>query len=131
MPLIRFFEILEDLIRKGGELQGILCEGTIDCVVDRINNEHGVYAKAAWALYMSRLNPFFDGHKRTCFTVAAIILRMNGHWIGRDEQDEFFEALHKISDINIECDVERIENWLKTKSAKWWKQYQRPLSDFE
>lgn len=122
--------IHEDLIRKGGEIQGILCEGTIDYVVDKINNESGVYTKAAWALYMSRLNPFLDGHKRTSFTVAAIILRMNGHWIGKSEQDEFFEVLHKISDINVECDIKKIEIWLKNKSTKWWKLKQRPLTDY-
>jgi prophage maintenance system killer protein len=76
------------------------------------------------------LNPFVDGNKRTCFTIALMIMRMNGHWIGTGEQEEFFEVLHRISDANIDCDVERIERWLKNKSAKWWKLKQRPLTDY-
>ena len=123
-------EIHDDLIRKGGKAHGMIYEGTVDYIVERINNGGGVYTKASWALYMSRLNPFVDGNKRTCFSLALTILRMNGHWIGIHEQEEFFEALHKISDANIDCDVERIECWLKKKSAKWWKLNQRPLTDY-
>jgi hypothetical protein len=47
-------EIHEDLIMRGGKAQGILCDGTLDYIIDKIETENGVYAKAAWALYMSR-----------------------------------------------------------------------------
>ena len=40
----------EDLIRTGGQIHGILYEGTIDYIVGEINFVPGVYAKAAWAL---------------------------------------------------------------------------------
>jgi prophage maintenance system killer protein len=98
--------------------------------VESINIQSGVYAKASWALYMSRLNSFFDGHKRTCFTLAAIILKVNGHWLGRSDEDELFDVLHKISDATIKCDVSRIERWLKRKSCKWWKTEQKPITDY-
>jgi death-on-curing protein len=122
--------IHDDLIRKGGKARGIICEGTIDFIVDKINYDCGIYMKASWALYMSRLNPFVDGNKRTSFVLALMILRMNGHWVGIHEQEEFFEVLHKISDANVDCDVDRIGGWLRNKSAKWWKLNQRPLTDY-
>lgn len=123
-------KIHDDLIKKGGKARGTICEGTIDYVVGNINDDGGVYTKAAWALYMSRLNPFVDGNKRTCFTLAAIILRINGHWLGKGDQEEIFQVLHKISDANVDCDIQRIEEWLKTRSVKWWKLKQRPLTDY-
>jgi peptidyl-tRNA hydrolase len=52
-------EIHEDLIMRSGKAQGILCDGTIDYIIDKIEKENGVYARAAWALYMSRHHPFF------------------------------------------------------------------------
>lgn len=114
-------EIHEDLIMRGGKAQGILCDGTLDYIIDKIEMENGVYAKAAWALYMSRQHPFFDGNKRTAFMVAHIILRMHGYYLGRHDEDEVFEILHKISDAKIDCDIGLIEQWLKKKSHDWWK----------
>jgi hypothetical protein len=46
--------IHEDLIRTGGQVDGVLCEGTIDHIIEQMNSTPGVYAKAAWAIYMSR-----------------------------------------------------------------------------
>lgn len=40
-------EIHEDLIMRGGHVHGILCEGTLDYILDKIETESGVYAKAA------------------------------------------------------------------------------------
>lgn len=120
----------EDLINTGGQLHGILCEGTIDYILDELNSHPGVYSKAAWALFMSRQHPFFDGNKRTSFVLAATILRMNSHYLGRQDEDEIYEALHKISDAEIDCDIERIEKWLKKKSRIWFKARQRSVYDY-
>jgi len=120
----------EDLIRTGGQVQGILCEGTIDYIVEKINSVPGVYAKSAWALYMSRQHPFFDGNKRISFVLAATILRMNSHYLGRRDEDEIFEALHKISDAETDCDIGSIEQWLKKKSKIWFKARQRSIYDY-
>jgi prophage maintenance system killer protein len=120
----------EDLIRTGGQIHGVLCEGTIDYFVDEINSVPGVYAKAARALYMSRQHPFFDGNKRTSFVLAATILKMSGHYLGRKDEDEIIDALQKISDTEKECDIRFIEVWLKRKSKIWFKARQRTISDY-
>jgi death-on-curing protein len=123
-------EIHEDLILRGGRVHGTLCDGTLDYIIDKIEMEKGVYKKAAWALFMSRQHPFFDGNKRTAFMVAHTILRMHGYYLGRHDEDEIFEILHKISDAKIDCDIRLIERWLKKKSHGWWKAAQRSLSDY-
>jgi len=120
----------EDLIRTGGQAFGVLCEGTIDYIVAQINATPGVYAKAAWALYMSRQHPFFDGNKRTSFVLAATILRMNSHYLGRQDEDEIFYYLHRISDAEMKCDIDQIERWLKKKSKTWFKARQRSIYDY-
>ncbi len=120
----------QDLIRTGGQVHGVLCEGTLDYVVDEINSVPGVYAKAARSLVMSRYHPFFDGNKRTSFVLAETILRMNGHYLGRRDEDEIIDALQKISDAERECDTERIEAWLKKKSKTWFKARQRSIYDY-
>lgn len=120
----------EDLIRTGGRVHGILCEGTLDYIIEEINSVPGVYAKAAWALYMSRYHPFFDGNKRTSFVLAATILKMSGHYLGRRDEDEIIDALQKISDAETECEKERIEAWLKKKSKTWFKARQRSIYDY-
>ncbi|MBC7079585.1 MAG: Fic family protein [Methanothrix sp.] len=66
----------EYLIRRGGEVGRIRDEGTVDYVFGKINGADDVFEKAAWALYMSRLHPFYDGNKRTAFVIAAMILRI-------------------------------------------------------
>lgn len=120
----------EDLIRTGGQVHGILCEGTVDYIVEEINFVPGVYAKAAWALYMSRHHPFYDGNKRTAFVLAATILKMSGHYLGRKDEDEIIDALQRISDTEKECEIDRIEEWLKKKSKTWFKARQRNIFDY-
>lgn len=122
--------IHEDLIKIGGQIDGVLCEGTLDCIIERINTTPGVYAKSAWALFMSRYHPFFDGNKRTSFALAATILKMNGHYLGRSDEDDIFEVLHLVSNTEIDCDLERIELWLKRKSKIWFKARQRNIQDY-
>ena len=41
------------LTKKFLNCHTLSAECGIDYVVEKINNEHGVYTKAAWALYMS------------------------------------------------------------------------------
>ena len=120
----------EDLIRTGGQVHGVLCDGTLDYMLTEINFVPGVYAKAARALYMSRYHPFFDGNKRTSFVLAATILRLSGHYLGRKDEDEIIDALQRISDTERECDIEKIETWLKKKSKTWFKARQRSIYDY-
>lgn len=120
--------IHDDLIRREGGTQGILYDATIDCIVDRINHEQGVFKKATWALCIAKYHPFYDGQKRTAFTLAAIILRSYGYYLGRSDEEEIFNVLIKIA--AYECTPRQIETWLKKKSRKWWAVKQRPLYDY-
>jgi death-on-curing protein len=120
----------ENLIRTGGQVHGILCEGTVDYIVEEINFVPVVYAKAAWALYVSRHHPFVDDNKRTAFVLAATILKMSGHYLRRKDEDEIIDALQRISDTEKECEVDRIEEWLNKKSKTWFKARQRNIFDY-
>jgi prophage maintenance system killer protein len=71
-------EIHETIMERYGGLPGILCQGTIDYLVARINDEPDCFKKAAIALHLIALHPFHDGQKRTGFQVADNILRSNG-----------------------------------------------------
>lgn len=115
--------IHEDLIQFGGKAHGILYEATIDYILSKIEAARGVFEKAAWALYMSRQHPFIDGNKRTSFALAATILNINGYYLSKQDEDEIFIALHKISDASISCDIKQIEEWLKRKSRRWQRNY--------
>jgi len=108
--------IHDDLIKTTGGAPGVLCEGTIDYLVDRINAESDVFRKATWALCIAHFHPFYDGQKRTAFTLAAIILRTYGYHFDRNDDDEIFDALHKIA--NYECAPSRVERWLKRISCR-------------
>ncbi|MHC1594289.1 MAG: type II toxin-antitoxin system death-on-curing family toxin [Methanotrichaceae archaeon] len=108
--------IHDDLIKTCGGTSGVLCEGTIDCLVDRINAEPDIFKKATWALYIARHHPFYDGQERTAFTLAAIILRTDGYYFERLDEDEIFDVLHKIT--SYECSPRQIEIWVKKKSRK-------------
>jgi hypothetical protein len=55
---------------------------------------------------------------------------MNGYYLGREDEDEIFEILHRISDAEIDCDIERIELWLKKKGKAWFKTRQRNIHDY-
>ncbi len=62
--------------------------------------------------------------------MAATILKMSGHYLGRRDEDEIIDALQKISDAETECEKERIEAWLKKKSKTWFKARQRSIYDY-
>ena len=116
------------LIQIEGGTMGILDRGTLDCLVDRINTTQGVFKKATWALCIAKYHPFYDGQKRTAFTLAAIILRSYGYYLGSSDEGEIYEALIKIAEYK--CSTRQIESWLKRKRRKWWAETQRPLSDY-
>ncbi len=62
--------------------------------------------------------------------MAATILKMSGHYLGRSDEDEIINALQKISDTEKECEIERIGEWLKKKSKTWFKARQRNIYDY-
>jgi len=70
-------------------------------------------------------HPFMDGHKRTAFQVADIILRDEGYHIHTDKiQIEKF--LLKIA--KYECEIDDINKWLKKRCIRLKKSRQLQLS---
>jgi death-on-curing protein len=110
--------IHDGLIQLEGGTLGILDRGTLDCLVE----------KATWALCIAKYHPFYDGQKRTAFTLAAIILRSHGYYLSRSDDDELYNTLIKIAEYK--CSTRQIELWLKRMRRKWWAKKQRPLSDY-
>ena len=108
--------IHDDLIKTEGGALGILCEGTIDYLVGQINAEPEGFKKAAWALCVAHFHPFYDGQKRTAFALAAIILRSYGYYFDESDENEIFDALHKIA--SYECNQSSVERWLKKVSRR-------------
>lgn len=103
-------EIHDAVIGRYGGLPGILCQGTIDYLVTRINDEPDCFKKAAIALHLIALHPFNDGQKRTGFQVADNILRSNclrvyGH------KEEICDFLRRIA--LYDCTLDQIEQWLR------------------
>jgi death-on-curing protein len=108
-------EIHDTTIQRYGGLPGILCQGTIDYLVDRINDEPDHFKKAALALHLIALHPFNDGQKRTGFQLGDNILRMNGLRIFASKE-RICRVLCKIAEYN--CTVDGIEKWLRENTLE-------------
>ncbi|MFZ2473067.1 MAG: type II toxin-antitoxin system death-on-curing family toxin [Methanothrix sp.] len=108
-------EIHDTTIQRYGGLPGILCHGTIDYLVDRINDEPNHFKKAAFALHLIALHPFNDGQKRTGFQMADNILRMNGIRISADKE-RICSMLCRVAEYN--CTLDAIEKWLRENTQE-------------
>ena len=108
-------EIHDTTIQRYGGLLGILCRGTIDYLVARINDEPDHFRKAALALYLIALHPFNDGQKRTGFQMADNILRMNDVRIFADKE-RIFSMLCRVAEYN--CTLDAIEKWLRENTQE-------------
>ncbi len=108
-------EIHDTIIERYGGLPGILCQGTIDYLVSRINAEPNCARKAALALHLIALHPFIDGQKRTGFQVADNVLRMNGLCISASK-DEICNALLRIAEYD--CTLDQIERWIRENAVE-------------
>jgi death-on-curing protein len=108
-------EIHDITIQRYGGLPGILCLGTIDYLVTRINDEPDHFKKAALALHLIALHPFNDGQKRTGFQVADNILRMNGRCISA-RKESICRVLCTVAQYN--CALDAIEKWLRENTLE-------------
>lgn len=71
----KILDIHNLVISNFGGLDGVLCQGTIDYLVDQINAEPDLFRKAALALHIvANCHPFLDGNKRSAFQIAELIL---------------------------------------------------------
>ena len=108
-------EIHNTIIQRYGGLPGILCQGTIDYLVARINDEPDRFKKAAFALHLIALHPFNDGQKRTGFQVADNILRTSGLRIS-SPKEVICTVLCEIAEYN--CTLVKIEHWLRENTEE-------------
>jgi death on curing protein len=108
-------EIHDTIIQRYGGLPGILCQGTIDYLVTRINDEPDHFKKAAFALHLIALHPFNDGQKRTGFQLADNILRMNGLRISASKE-RICSVLCTVAEYN--CTFDEIEKWLRENTLE-------------
>lgn len=103
-------EIHDTVIHRYGGLPGVLCRGTLDYLVERINGESDHFKKAAIAIHLIALHPFNDGQKRTGFQVADNILRLNGLCISASKETTC-SMLRRVAEY--ECTIDAIELWLR------------------
>ena len=115
-----------DLLGSDLEAQGIRERGTLDYLVERINEEEDVFRRAAWALYVADQHPFWDGQKRTAFYLADMILRVEGYYI-HEEQDKIISVLTKIAKYECTGNIGGIEKWLRKKCRRHSKSKQLHL----
>jgi death-on-curing protein len=108
-------EIHDTIIQRYGGLPGILCCGTIDYLVARINDEPDHFRKAALALHLIALHPFNDCQKRTGFQIADNILRMNDIRISADKE-RICSMLCRVAEYN--CTLDAIEKWLRENTQE-------------
>jgi death-on-curing protein len=121
----KIVEIHNYAIKEFGGTDGILHLGTIDYLVYQINSKTNEFEKAALVLnQIITRHPFFDGHKRTAFQVADIILRNKGYHIHADKK-EIETFLLKIA--SYDCNISKIEKWLKRKCRRQKKSRQLQL----
>jgi death on curing protein len=83
----KILDVHKLIIRNFGAIDGVLCQDTIDYLVDQINAELDLFRKAALALHIvANCHPFLDGNKRSAFQIAELILSSEGYAIIAKEE---------------------------------------------
>ena len=112
----KILEIHQLIISNFGGTDGVLCQGTIDYLVDQVNSQQDLFRQAAIALHIvADRHPFLDGNKRSAFQIAELILGSEGYFItARDE--EIIEVLLKIA--SYQCHVDEVRKWLEKNTER-------------
>ena len=106
----KILEIHKLVISKFGGIDGVLCQGTVDYLVDQINAEPDLFRKAALALHIvANCHPFLDGNKRSAFQIAELILSSEGYAITAKEET-IIRMLLRIA--SYRCLVDDVKIWL-------------------
>jgi death-on-curing protein len=112
----KILDIHKLIIRNFGGIDGVLCQGTIDYLVDQINAESDLFRKASLALHIvANCHPFLDGNKRSAFQIAELILSSEGYAITAKEET-IIQMLLRIA--SYECQVDEVKIWLEKNSDK-------------
>lgn len=114
MEYITVAEIIEvhyEIIKRYGGTRGVRDEGTLQLLVYKMSRKRDVFRRAALALHMIAVgHPFFDGNKRTAFTMAENELGDVGYFINA-EAEEVIDLMQKIAEYK--CTLKAIEKWIK------------------
>ena len=106
----KILDIHKLIISNFGGIDGVLCQGTIDYLVDQINAESDLFRKAAIALhFVANCHPFLDGNKRSAFQIAELILSSEGYAITAKEERIILMLLRIAS---YQCQVDEVKLWL-------------------
>ena len=112
----KILDIHKLIIRNFGGIDGVLCQGTIDYLVDQINAESDLFRKAAIALhFVANCHPFLDGNKRSAFQIAELILSSEGYAITAKEE-RIIRMLLRIA--SYKCQVDEVEIWLRKNTGR-------------
>jgi death on curing protein len=112
----KILDIHKMVITKFGGVDGVLCQGTIDYLVDQINAEPDLFRKASLALHIvANCHPFLDGNKRSAFQIAELILSSEGNAITAEEE-MIIRMLLRIA--RYQCLVDDVEIWLLKNTNK-------------
>jgi death on curing protein len=112
----KILDIHEQIISNFGGIDGVLCHGTIDYLVDQINAESDLFSKAALALHtVANCHPFLDGNKRSAFQIAELILSSEGYAITAKD-DEIIHMLLRIA--SYQCQVDEVKIWLERNTTR-------------
>lgn len=122
----KIIEIHDIIIDNFGGARGILQIASIDFLISEIDGGTDVFETAAIILHgIITRHPFVDGHKRTAFEVADIILREEGYHL-RTDKIYIENMLLKIA--KYECKIDDINKWLKKRCRRLKKSRQLQLS---
>ena len=112
----KVLEIHKLIISNFGGTDGVLCDGTIDYLVDQINAEPELFSKAAIALHIvANCHPFLDANKRSAFQIAESILNSEGLTINANE-GTIIRMLLRIA--SYECQIYDIKIWLEKNTRR-------------
>jgi death-on-curing protein len=112
----KILDIHELIISNFGGIDGVLCQGTIDYLVDQINAESDLFRKAALALHIvANCHPFLDGNKRSAFQIAELILSSEGYAIIAKEE-RIIKMLLRIA--SYQCQVDEVKIWILKNTAQ-------------
>ena len=112
----KILEIQKLVICNFGGIDGVLCLGTIDYLVDQINDEPDLFRKAALALHIvANRHPFLDGNKRSAFQIAELILNSDGYAITAKEE-MIIQMLLRIASYQFQ--VDEVKMWLRKNTNR-------------
>ena len=112
----KILDIHKLVISNFGGIDGVLCLGTVDYLVDQINAEPDLFRKAALALHIvANCHPFLDGNKRSAFQIAELILSCEGRAITAEEETIIRMLLRVAS---YKCLVDDVKIWLLKNTDK-------------